>query len=76
MIVCKTENGKCVIDFTEDDLLTINNSLNEICYGLEIRNFENRTGISKQEVFNALETIHRTLKLIKEKKMDSENYEI
>ena len=72
MIEFKIGKDKCTVDFTEDDLLILNNSFNEICYGLEIRDFEKKIGTSEQEACSMLKTVHDAFKLLKAAKAEFE----
>lgn len=45
------------ITLTRDELVMINNALNETCNGLDIREFQARTGYTKKEMELLLEKI-------------------
>jgi hypothetical protein len=67
MMDFKMEDASCIVNFTEEELLILNNSFNEICYGLNIREFELRMGTSKQEILGMLQIIHQSLNLLETK---------
>ncbi|SCA58806.1 hypothetical protein AB751O23_AP_00160 [Chlamydiales bacterium SCGC AB-751-O23] len=46
------------VSLSVDELIIINNSLNEVCNGLDIWEFETRMGFSKEEVSKLLEKVN------------------
>jgi len=58
MRVMKTGNNEFHLAISEQELIIINNSLNEICHGINIHEFQTRIGASKEAVGNLLSQIH------------------
>ncbi|MFC0348390.1 hypothetical protein [Undibacterium danionis] len=56
----KSESG-ITIFFTLDELYILNNSLNEVCNGLPLRDFENRMGATIAEAEELFSQINRIL---------------
>ena len=65
----KIEKGKILLDseyleveISEDNLLVLNNSFNEICYGIKLENFDEVIGTDKENlkyIFEELRTLHQ-----------------
>lgn len=49
------------ISLSNDELLTIYNSLNEVCNGMHIYEFETRIGVSKEEAYNLMKIIRKLI---------------
>jgi hypothetical protein len=50
-----------IIQVSEDDLTWINNALNEVCNGLDLREFATRMGGEKSEVLKLLHRVSEAL---------------
>lgn len=61
MQLIKTVGPRADVQFTFDDLLTLNNSLSEICYGIKLINFEAKIGVSREEAKMLLDSVHKLI---------------
>ncbi len=50
-----------------DELLTIHQSLNEVCNGIDLFEFQTRIGVSREEVLHLMKIISQIIKKIDEK---------
>ena len=53
------------MDFTNEEVMIITNSLNQTCKGLDVREFHTRTGAQLEEMQSLLEEFRRLLAQIK-----------
>ena len=49
------------IEFTKDELTWINNALNEVCIGLDLREFGTRMGAEKPQILKLLHRVSEVL---------------
>ncbi|MCB1592219.1 MAG: hypothetical protein KDI90_07185 [Alphaproteobacteria bacterium] len=54
-----------IMDFTNEEVMIITNSLNQTCKGLDVREFHTRTGAQLEEMQSLLEEFRRLLAQIK-----------
>lgn len=52
---------KISIELNYRDLVVLSNSLNEVCNGLPLVDFENRVGIPREEALRLLGRVHQIL---------------
>ena len=66
-------NNKIGLKLSFNELLIINNSLNEVCNGFEVRNFESTIGASEEHAETMLNTVCKLLtSMIKEAKQSGD----
>ena len=61
MRATKLTRDSATIEFTKDELVVVNNALNEVCNGLDIREFATRMGAEKPEVLKLLHRVSEVL---------------
>lgn len=57
-----------------DDLLTIHQSLNEVCHGIDVFEFQTRVGVSKEEVLLLMKSIREIINNVEENSSKLDNY--
>jgi hypothetical protein len=50
-----------VVYANADELTLLNNALNEICNGLDLRDFQTRVGVTREEAESVLAVVHKAL---------------
>lgn len=73
MEILKTNNDS-IIKFSLDELLVMANSLNEVCNGIHVRNFENVIGTSESKVEELLRVIGELYESTLKKNNVNENF--
>jgi hypothetical protein len=61
MKIERTATGTFLLHASADEMLLLNNAVNEICYGLEVPEFEIRIGVSLAEAQSVLREIGKAL---------------
>jgi hypothetical protein len=61
MQVVEVQRGKAIVEFTEGELLILNNALNEVCNGIEVPEFATRIGADISEVHRLLADVNKLL---------------
>jgi len=56
LIECKKDK-KIVLELTEDEFYLLKNSLNEVCNGIDVWEFDSRLGITIEEAGKTLSTM-------------------
>ncbi len=54
MELIETEDKSVSLKVSRDELVMLNNTLNEICNGIDLHGFETRIGYSREEVSSLL----------------------
>lgn len=49
-----------------DDLITIHQSMNEVCNGIDLFEFQTRIGVSREEVSNLMRIINQIIEKIEQ----------
>ncbi|MCE5315830.1 MAG: hypothetical protein LLG04_00520 [Parachlamydia sp.] len=66
LVECKKDK-KIVLKVTEDEIYLLINALNEVCYGIEVWEFDSRLGTTIEEAGRTLSTmgsIYREAKIL------------
>lgn len=61
MQIIKAADGKADIQFSFDELMTLNDSLNEVCHGIEVIDFETKIGVSREQAKILLDSVHELI---------------
>lgn len=61
MKLIRLERERVQVELDEDELLILNNSLNEVCHGLDLFEFQTRMGAEREQVEGLLDEIHEVL---------------
>ena len=67
MKLLKNNSNSAEVQLSIDDLITIHQSLNEVCNGIHLFEFQTRIGVSKEEVSHLMTTISQIINKIDEK---------
>ena len=69
MQLLKNDSNSVEVKISIDELLTIHQSLNEVCHGIDLFEFQTRIGVSKDEELGIMKEISQIIKKIEEIKM-------
>ena len=61
MRILSSTRDAITIEFSKDELESINNSLNEVCNGIDVPEFSTRMGATKAEVLDLLHRVSEAL---------------
>jgi hypothetical protein len=61
MRILSSTRDAITIEFSKDELESINNSLNEVCNGIDVPEFSTRMGATKAEVLELLRRVSEAL---------------
>lgn len=67
MQLLKNDFTSADIRLSIDELLTIHQSLNEVCNGIDLFEFQTRMGVSREEVLHLMKVISQIIKKTEEK---------
>ncbi len=61
MRLLRNDSKSAELTLTLDELLTLHQSLNEVCNGIEIFEFETRMGVSEEEASSLMDAIREVI---------------
>ena len=67
---------KADIQFTIDELTTLNNSLNEVCHGIGISDFETKFGVSREQAKMLLDFVYKLLAKLRFHSQNNNNLQV
>lgn len=59
MQLIKTVGEQAEVQFSTNEIITLNNALNEVCNGVNLVNFETKIGVSREQARILLDSIHK-----------------
>lgn len=59
MKLIKNEGDRADVQFSIDELLTLNNSLNEVCNGIEVIDFDPKIGVTREQAKLLLNSVNK-----------------
>jgi hypothetical protein len=73
MQLIKVVGDRADVQFSIEEILTLNNSLNEICHGVKIIDFETKIGVSREQAKSLLDSVHKLTEELRSKTQNSKN---
>jgi hypothetical protein len=67
MQLLKNDSKSIEVRLSIDELLTIHQSLNEVCNGIDLFEFQTRIGVSREEVLHLMKVISQIISKVDEK---------
>lgn len=64
MELLKSDQTSADIKISIDDLITIHQSLNEVCNGIDLFEFQTRIGVTREEVDHLMDVINQIIQKI------------
>lgn len=58
------DSNHATVELSRDELLILNSALNEICYGIELFEFDTRIGSARENVIELLHDIGKAIDVI------------
>lgn len=73
MQLLKNDLTSAEVRLSIDELLTIHQSLNEVCNGIDLFEFQTRIGVSREEVLHLMKIISQIVNKIEKKTVEDES---
>lgn len=76
MQLIKIVDGKADVQFSTEEILILNNSLNEVCHGIKINDFDTKIGTSREEAKILLNSVNDLMNELRPRRQSNKTSQI